>query len=128
MRKKIILSSLIFVALLSFYGLYTVKTAESAGISKQSNVTLPKFNVKVVQYLNPNQPQQGAEVVYKQNGNELHSDITDGNGIVYWNAASGTYDVYVYYPPRPNDQQLGTLLGHYHSGDELVTIQLGPYY
>jgi len=53
---------------------------------------------------------------------------TDINGWCYKNLGTGTYDVYVYYPARPNDGQSGSSLNIVHTGDDYITITLGPNY
>ena len=88
---------------------------------------IPQFNVKVLQYMSTN-PVVGASVIYKQNGVVVHTGITDANGMVYWTANTGTYDICAYYPAPPNDGQSGCILNFFHNGPDLVTISLGPWY
>jgi len=122
MKKKIFLIPAIFVLAISSYFVFN-----SFGIFESENLLLPYFNVRVLQNASSS-PQANAEVVFKQGGTTLYTATTNSNGWVYYTLATGTYDVYVYYPARPNDQQSGSLLSHYHDGDENVSISLGPVY
>ena len=116
MKTKIFLSALFILALSTFF------------LSKSVNAQdeLP-FNIKVLQPLSTN-PAPNVMVEFLQNGQVEHIGFTDENGIIYYTAAAGTYDIYVYKPAPPNDTQSSQLLGHYHGGDETVTLTLGAWY
>ncbi len=100
----------------------------ASNTSDQENVAPALyFNVRVYQY-GGTTPQSGARVDYKQNGATVESGTTGNDGICYKNLNSGTYDVYVVYPDRPNDSSSGSLIGHYHDGDETVNVTLTIFY
>ena len=122
MKTKIFIIPVLLVLLISSYFVLN-----SYSTLKSEPMPSPYFNVRVFQY-GGTIPQNNAEVVYKQGGSTVYTSTTDNTGWVYTALASGTYDVYVYYPARPNDQQSGSLLNHYHDGDENVSISLGPVY
>lgn len=122
MKTKIFIIPVLLVLLISSYFVLN-----SYSTLKSEPMPAPYFNVRVLQNTSSS-PQVNAQVIYKQNGTTIYSATTDINGWVYYSLNSGTYDVYVYYPAQPNDQQSGTLLNHYHDGDENVTISLGPVY
>jgi len=122
MKTKIFTIPALLVLLISSYFIIN-----SYSTLKSEPMPAPYFNVRVLQY-GGTISQNNAEVVYKQGGSTVYTGTTDNNGWVYTTLASGTYDVYVYYPARPNDQQSGSLLNHYHDGDENVSITLGPVY
>ncbi len=122
MKKKIyVIPAFLVLVISSYFAL------NSFNKGKTEPPPAPYFNVRVLQF-GGSSPQYNAEVVYKQNGNTVYSANTNTNGWVYYSLATGTYDVYVYYPARPNDQQSGQLLNHYHDGDEDVSITLGAVY
>jgi hypothetical protein len=73
-------------------------------------------------------PQQGASVKYFIGTTLQFSGTTDVNGWCYTTLETGTYDVYAYYPPQPNDGQSGSLLGFYHDSNDNEVIVLGPNY
>lgn len=121
--KKIIISTVIVLAAIATF-------AVNETISSKANsepLPLPAFNIRVMQYGGTSY-QNGAEVVYKINGNIVHTGLTWDNGWYYTTLDTDTYDVYVYYPPRPNDGRSGSLLGYYHDSNDNETIVLGPNY
>jgi len=121
--KKIIISTIIVLAAIATF-------AVNETISSKANsepLPLPAFNIRVMQYGGTSY-QNGAEVVYKINGNIVHTGLTWDNGWYYTTLDTDTYDVYVYYPPRPNDGRSGSLLGYYHDSNDNETIVLGPNY
>lgn len=121
MKKRIVLLSLLLIA---FTVIFTL--LGSGYVNEEDNT--PNFNVKVVKHLMPNQVQPGAKVIWKQKGQIVWEQNISEDGIAYANLPTGTYDVYAYYPPPPNDYQSGYLLNHYHGTHEMVTIMLGPQY
>ena len=119
--KKITITAVLVIALIATFAVNETIS------SKANSDPLPGFNIRVMQYGGTNY-QNGAEVVYKINGNVVHTGITWDNGWYYTTLEAATYDVYVYYPPRPNDGRSGSLLGYYHDSNDNETIVLGPNY
>ncbi len=116
--KKIIVISVLLLTL----GL------TSAFISQNSGNYSDKESISVAPQLNVNVSKIGARVLLKQGGVTQFSGLTGGDGICYTTIASGTYDIYVYYPDPPNDASSGSLLGHYHDGDETVNVPVTIFY
>ena len=114
-RKIYIIPAFLILVISSYFVLNSFNTV------KTEPPPAPYFNVRVLQF-EGSSPQVNAEVVYKQNGNQITSGISNSDGWVFKSLNSGTYDVYVYYPARPNDQQSGQLLNHYYDVDEEVNI------
>ncbi len=117
MKTKIFVTAL-FILMLS--ALFMTKSVNAQD-------ALLQFNVKVLKHLST-QVQVGAQVEYWKDGVRLYNILTGVNGIALQTAPAGTYDIKVYYPPKPNDGQKVYLLGHYHTVDETVTLSLGPNY
>jgi len=117
MKTKIFLSALFILAFSTFF--------LSKSVNAQDN--LPQFNVKVYQHLST-EPASGVWVEYWKDGIRVNTGTTDGDGMVYYTAAAGTYNIYVYKPAPPNDTQSSQLLNHYHSAPEEVTLTLGAWY
>jgi hypothetical protein len=91
---------------------------------------LPQLKIKVVQDMAPNQGQDNAEVEVKIAGTNtvVASGLTQGGGMFSEYLQAGYYDIRVWYPARPNNQQSGQKLNHYHYNQNLVTIMLSPPY
>ena len=73
-------------------------------------------------------PQQGAQVLYYLGSSLQYDGRTDANGWCNITLQAGTYNIYVYYPPQPNDGCSGSLLNFYHDSNDNETIVLGPEY
>lgn len=119
--KKITITAVLVIALIA-----TLAVNETIS-SKANSDPLPGFNIRVMQYGGIS-PQQGASVKYFIGTTLQFSGTTDVNGWCYTTLETGTYDVYAYYPPQPNDGQSGSLLGFYHDSNDNEVIVLGPNY
>ncbi|MBK9333019.1 MAG: hypothetical protein IPM96_11595 [Ignavibacteria bacterium] len=119
--KKIIISTVIVLAAIATFAVNETIS------SKANSDPLPAFNIRVMQY-GGTSPQINAQVLYKVGGSIVYEGETDANGWCYITLATATYDVYVYYPAKPNDGQSGSLLGYYHDSNDNETIVLGPNY
>ena len=67
-------------------------------------------------------------VDYKQGGSVVATGLTGSDGVFYITLPTGTYDVAVCYPDRPNDSSSGVLNNYYHSVGETVNITLYVFY
>lgn len=118
MKKKLIITSVFLLTLI----------LTSAFISQYSSGTADNEITKPAPYFNVNVSRVGARVDYKQGGVLIHSGLTGNDGVYYTSLNSGTYDIYVYFPDRPNDSSSGSLIGHYHNGDETVNVPVTVFY
>ena len=121
--KKITITAVLVIALIA-------TLAFNETISSKANsdpLPLPAFNIRVMQY-GGTTPQQGAQVIYYLGSTYVTEELTNGDGWCYKTLETGTYNVYVYYPPQPNDGRSGSLLNYYHDSNDNETIVLGPEY
>jgi hypothetical protein len=121
MKKLMKLSGLIL--LLAFAAL----AVSNLNDTNANSDPLPAFNIRVMQY-GGTTPQENAQVKYYLGSSLQHDGRTDGNGWCNITLQTGTYNVYVYYPPQPNDGCSGSLLNYYHDSNDNETIVLGPEY
>ncbi|MBK6875300.1 MAG: hypothetical protein IPG99_02225 [Ignavibacteria bacterium] len=121
--KKISITAVLVIALIA-------TLAFNETISSKANsdpLPLPAFNIRVMQY-GGTTPQQGAQVLYYLGSSLQYDGRTDANGWCNITLQAGTYNIYVYYPPQPNDGCSGSLLNFYHDSNDNETIVLGPEY
>ncbi len=121
--KKITITAVLVFALIA-------ALAFNESISSKANsdpLPLPAFNIRVMQY-GGTTPQENAQVKYYLGSSLEYEGSTDGNGWCNITLQTGTYNVYVYYPPQPNDDRSGSLLNFYHDSNDNETIVLGPEY
>ena len=121
--KKITITAVLVIALIA-----TLAVNETISSKANSDpLPLPAFNIRVMQY-GGTTPQQGAQVIYYLGSTYVTEELTNGDGWCYKTLETGTYNVYVYYPPQPNDGRSGSLLNYYHDSNDNETIVLGPEY
>lgn len=121
MKKLKVITGLLLILATAILAVSTLKD-----VNANSN-PLPAFNIRVMQY-GGTTPQQNAQVIYYLGSTYADEGTTDGNGWCYKTLQTGTYNVYVYYPPQPNDGRSGSLLNYYHDSNDNETIVLGPEY
>jgi hypothetical protein len=117
----------LIIPLIILFAIIVLLIANETILLKANTGDYPGFNIRVMQTGNTTY-QNGAQVIYKQGGTTIETGTTSGLGWYYTTLPTGTYDVYVYYPPQPNDAQAGSLLGYYHSTVDNITITLGGVY
>jgi|GEM_PF-4121560 len=121
MKKKIFIPAILIIAI------FTALVINKNLFSNPDALPLLNFNVRVLQTTGSS-PVQYAEVEYWTGGVKVYTKLTDVNGWSETTLATGTYDVYVYYPAKPNDGQSSSLLSYNHDGNDSETLRLIPNY
>lgn len=114
------------IGLILILAAVTLAASNLTDVNANSN-PLPAFNIRVMQY-GGTTPQEGAQVLYYLGSSLQYDGRTDANGWCNITLQAGTYNIYVYYPPQPNDGCSGSLLNFYHDSNDNETIVLGPEY
>ncbi|MFZ1320045.1 MAG: hypothetical protein WAT71_00670 [Ignavibacteria bacterium] len=122
MKKFKVIAAIVLIAVAGFFATQIISSDANADPNP-----LPHFNIKVLQY-STSYPVENAQVKYLTGGNNVYTGTTDANGWCYTTLATGTYNVYVYYPAQPLDGQSANLLNYNHDGNDDETLTLGPNY
>ncbi|MCY7361382.1 MAG: hypothetical protein LH629_04830 [Ignavibacteria bacterium] len=121
MKKKIFIPAILIIAI------FTALVINKDLFSNPEALPLPNFNVRVLQTTGSS-PVENAQVRYWTGEVNVYTGITLSDGWCNVTLATGTYDVYVYYPAKPNDGQSSSLLSYNHDGNDSETLRLIPNY